>query len=877
MDVSSEKTKALRPEVHLDGDGGEMNARRALILLADDDGDLRADVKRLLGERYTVEAVADGQAALVAARARVPDLVLTGMLLPGLDGCDLLRELRSDPRTKTVPVIFLSAGDDEDSRVAGLEAGADDHLVKPFSARELLTRVQKSLELARGRRETEEQLRHAEERYRTLFNSIDEGFCVCEMLFDENGKPIDYRFLEVNAVFEKMTGLVQATGRTARELVPNLEKKWFEIYGRVVLTGEPARFRDGSEPMNRWFDVYAFRIRPSGDRKFAILFNDITERKKFEEERERFLAVGSDLQVITGTNGYFKWVSPAFERTLGWNLEEMISRPWTDFTHPDDVGKSVTETDSLFSGNETFAFENRYRHKDGSYRWFLWNAQPYLKENVIYGAAVDITERKRNEQALRESEERFAKAFNSSPLSVTLTSLKTGKLVEVNDTFLRLTGYSREEAIGRTTAELGLWSQPLDRATELAKVISAGHIRNSEYRFRMKDGTEIVGLLSAELLDIGGESCALTVIQDITERKKAEEKIRESEEKFRDLANSISQFAWMADAEGYIFWYNERWFEYTGTTLEEMRGWGWQSVHHPDEVGHVVDSFKHSIATGEPWEDTFPLRSKTGEYRWFLSRALPIRDEQGRIVRWFGTNTDVEELRRARKTAEEANRLKDEFLATVSHELRTPLTAIIGWTHLLRAERLDAAGAARALETVERNALAQKQLVEDLLDVSRIITGKLRLDLRPCDPASFIEAAIEAVRPTAEAKGVRLQKALDTGVGAVSGDAGRLQQVVWNLLSNAIRYTPRDGGVQVRLERVNSHVEIIVTDTGVGIPAEFLPHVFDRFRQADGSTTRAHGGLGLGLAIVRHLVELHGGTAEADSHGEGQGATFTVK
>ncbi len=292
MDVSSKKTKALRPGEHLDG-GSEMSARPALILLADDNADLRADVKRLLGGRYTVEAVADGQAALVAARARVPDLVLTGELMSGLNGFGLLRELRSDPRTKTVPMIFLSASDDEDSRVAGLEAGADDYLVKPFSARELLARVRTTLEMTRGRHETEEQLRASKERYRTLFESIDEGFCVCEMLFDENGKPVDYRFLEVNPVFEKMTGLEQAAGRTAGELVPNLEEKWFEIYGRVVLTGEPVRFENGSEVMNRWFDVSAFRVGQPENRKFAILFKDITERKNLEKERERFLAVGS--------------------------------------------------------------------------------------------------------------------------------------------------------------------------------------------------------------------------------------------------------------------------------------------------------------------------------------------------------------------------------------------------------------------------------------------------------------------------------------------------------------------------------------------------------------------------------------------------------
>jgi signal transduction histidine kinase/ActR/RegA family two-component response regulator len=228
------------------------------------------------------------------------------------------------------------------------------------------------------------------------------------------------------------------------------------------------------------------------------------------------------------------------------------------------------------------------------------------------------------------------------------------------------------------------------------------------------------------------------------------------------------------------------------------------------------------------------------------------------------------------RTAQEANRLKDEFLATVSHELRTPLTAILGWASMLRKTEFDRETARGALETIERNARAQNQIIEDLLDVSRIVTGKLRLDVRQVEPASFIDAAVESVRPAADAKGVRLTKSLDVGALSLSGDPARLQQVVWNLLSNAIKFTPRGGRVEIALGRADSNVEVVVSDTGQGIKPEFLPYVFDRFRQADSSTTRRHGGLGLGLAIVRHLVELHGGTVRAESEGEGRGSTFVV-
>ncbi len=261
-----------------------------------------------------------------------------------------------------------------------------------------------------------------------------------------------------------------------------------------------------------------------------------------------------------------------------------------------------------------------------------------------------------------------------------------------------------------------------------------------------------------------------------------------------------------------------------------------------------------------------------------LHAALRARRRQYEVRQHLLAQQRTEEERaRLLAQAEAANRTKDEFLATMSHELRTPMTAILGWAQLLRSHTLNADDFERALEIVERNAQAQNKLIDDLLDISRIITGKLRLDVRPVDLAGVVAAVVDALHPTAEAKAIRLQAVLDPRAGPVAGDADRLQQVVWNLLTNAIKFTPKDGRVQVRLERVDSHVEIVVSDSGTGIEAEFLPHVFDRFRQADGTSTRKHGGLGLGLSIVRQLVELHGGTVGVESGGAGQGTTFVVQ
>jgi PAS domain S-box-containing protein len=417
----------------------------------------------------------------------------------------------------------------------------------------------------------------------------------------------------------------------------------------------------------------------------------------------------------------------------------------------------------------------------------------------------------------------------------------------------------------------------------LASYRSAG-IRAAQSTLLRSRAGQVLGMISTHwrephepnerelrLLDVLARQAA-----DLIERKLAEKALRESEERFRTLADNMGQLAWICNQLGNVTWYNQRWLDYTGLTFEDMKGWGWSKLLHPDHLDRVVTLVKHAAETGEMWEDTFPLRDSDGSYRWFLSRAVPVRDEHGNIVCWFGTNTDIEDLKQARESAENANRVKDEFLATVSHELRTPLNAIMGWTHLLTRGNLDEKTSARGLETIARNASAQNQLISDLLDVSRIISGQLRSESGVVDLMRVIEAATETVRPAADAKGIVLHLKLEQGAGLISGDSMRLQQIVWNLLSNAVKFTPKGGQVTVRLKREYSSVVIVVSDTGEGIGVEFLPYIFDRFRQAESTTKRQHNGLGLGLAIVRHLVEAHGGTISASSEGRGKGATFTV-
>jgi PAS domain S-box-containing protein len=372
--------------------------------------------------------------------------------------------------------------------------------------------------------------------------------------------------------------------------------------------------------------------------------------------------------------------------------------------------------------------------------------------------------------------------------------------------------------------------------------------------------------------------------------------MRRNEELLSTMLRSIGEAVIAADSHGILTFINPVAQVLTGWTQEDAAGRPLETVFN------IVDK-DASPQSNEPEIDALhagdaarsgsylTLLTKDGTERLIDGNSAPIKDEAGKIIGVifvFRDSTERRQIERtredllrrekfARAEAEKANHLKDEFLATVSHELRTPLNAILGWTRLIRDDTLGKESVERALETIERSAKLQNQLIEDLMDVSRIISGNLRLDIRLIDLRPIIQAALEVVRPAADIKDIEIQTDLNLEGRQVYGDPNRMQQVVWNLLSNAVKFTPRGGRVMVRLEGVSSQARITISDTGKGISSTFLPHVFERFSQADGSTQRAHTGLGLGLAIVRHLIELQGGTVHAESGGEGQGATFTIE
>jgi PAS domain S-box-containing protein len=487
---------------------------------------------------------------------------------------------------------------------------------------------------------------------------------------------------------------------------------------------------------------------------------------------------------------------------------------------------------------------------------------------------------------LHVSEIRYRRLFEFARDGILILDAASRRITDVNPFMVELMGYSRDEFLGKELWEIGLFRDKDESQIAFRELQATGYIRYEDLPLQTKAGKQWNVEFISNVYQEDGQQVIQCNVRDISDRRRAED----AKFLMAAIVESSEDSIISIDFERHITTWNKGAERLYGYPADEALGKPLTMLTLPRDMEEVlsnIDKIRHG-KTVEPFETE--RRQKDGPHLHLAVVLSPVKDAAGRIIGVSTVARDITERKRAeaeraqlladaqaaQAEAERANRLKDEFLATLSHELRTPLTAIVGWSEMLGRSQLDPVTAQRAVEVIRRNARMQVQMIDDLLDVSRIVTGKLRMTVQPVDLGSVIIAAVEGVRPAAEAKGIRFQLQLDSPAGQVSGDPDRLQQVAWNLVSNAIKFTPKGGRVLVRLERVDSQVEIAVSDTGRGIAADFLPHVFDRFRQADATTTRVYGGLGLGLAIVRQLVELHGGTVRVESAGEGLGSTFTV-
>ncbi len=513
---------------------------------------------------------------------------------------------------------------------------------------------------------------------------------------------------------------------------------------------------------------------------------------------------------------------------------------------------------------------------------------------VANGVALGL-ERKRAEAELRESEERVRLLLDSTGEGIYGLDL-AGRCTFSNPACLRILGYDDpKDLLGRDMHTLVHHSHadgipfPLEEC-RIYRSYRAGVATHSDDEvFWRADGSRVpVEYRTAPVVRQGETIGAVVTFADITARKRAEEDRRESDERFRLMADSIPQLAWIARDDGQIVWYNQRWYDYTGRTPEEMQGWGWQAVHDPAEVVRVVTGYRAAIARGEPWEDTFPLRRHDGAMRWHLSRALPFRDERGAVVRWFGTNTDVTEqrqaeasLRDAKEAAEAASRSKSTFLANMSHELRTPLNAIIGYSEMLQEEAADVGRTQDVADLIKIHTAGKHLLglINDILDLSKIEAGRMDLYLETFDVAEMIDGVAETVQPLIRQKGNTLKLSCPEDLGTMRSDQTKVRQVLLNLLGNAGKFTER-GAITLEASRAEMDgrdwAVFRVSDTGIGMTPGQVARLFEDFTQADPSTTRKYGGTGLGLAISRRFCQMMGGDVVVESE-TGSGSTFTVR
>ncbi|HEU4766643.1 MAG TPA: PAS domain S-box protein [Pyrinomonadaceae bacterium] len=714
----------------------------------------------------------------------------------------------------------------------------------------------------------------------------------------------EFRYTTWNRAMERISGV-------EREEV--LGKCAFDIFSCLTETGEDRFYREALSGKSVVAENRPYLIPQSGRQGYfegyysprhdehgeviggVAIIRDITDRKLLEatalddHKRLAFHVENTPLAVIEWDNQFrvLRW-SPAAQKLFGWTSEEVLGKHFGDwqFVVLEDIEAVSRVGQRQNQGQEHHGISrNRNYTKLGSILHCEWyNSALYDEAGKLISVlslVLDVTVARRIEEALRKSETQYRLLFESNPQPMWVYDLTTLRFLAVNDTAVDHYGYTREEFLGMTIMDI----RSNEEAHKLCEYIAAGNPEldhAGEWQHRKKDGSVITVEITSNRVNFAGRAAEFVLANDVTERKKAEDALRISEDRYRDLVDNSHELICTHDLSGRVLSVNPWAARALGYPRESLIGINIRDGLLPEYRAHF-DDYLRTVKTEGTARGVMKVRTATGEVRlWEYYNTLRTEGVETPIVR--GMAHDVTERREALKRekearleAEAANRVKDEFLSTLSHELRTPLTAIMGWSDLLLHDEVEPHKRQQAIETIARNANSQCQLINDLLEVSRIITGKLRLEFVPCELQSVIQAAAESIRPTAEAKGIRLQLDIDWQAGSVFGDHERLQQIVWNLLSNGVKFTPSGGSVTVSLQRINSHVEIVVTDTGVGIKSDFLPHVFDRFRQADGSTTRNYGGLGLGLAIVRHLVELHGGTALAESAGDNQGSRFTVR
>ncbi len=786
---------------------------------------------------------------------------------------------------------------------------------------------QKRLEATQQESIRRERVLHAEvqaasAQLETVLASINDQFLVLDR---------EWRYVYVSDRVLDVVGKTreELLGKCIWELFPDtVDSQFYSEVHRAVAEQEIVQFEYFYPSWQRWFEN---RVYPCAA-GVSILVTDITDRKHAEAMLQR---TNQTLQTLLDAcpvaiaffnpQGIVKLWNRAAEQIFGWTAEEAIGRFMPTVPHRSQ--EFLASLQIVLDGQSLNGFEAQHQRKDGRMVDLeIWANLTHDAEGNpgCLGIAWDISERKQAEIALRTSEERY-RSLVATTTAVIWTTNAEGGFVCPQPSWEVYTGQRWEDYAGWGWLEMFhpadrdalnvRWRQALAERSFYEVEGRLWHAPSQQYRHIL---ARAVPLLNED----GSVREWIGMDTDIHDQKQAEEALRQSEARFQVLVSNmpgmVYRYAPCADGDETFTYVSSGCRELVELEPERIlqdKSSFFELIHSDD-----LPSFRESVAIAVEnsfvWQWEGRLITPSGNVKWIQGRSRPQPTEHGEV--WDGLFIDITDRKQAetereqllarekvaREEAETANRIKDEFLAVLSHELRSPLNPILGWSKLLQTQKLDEQKTQQALNTIERNAKLQTQLIEDLLDISRILRGKLVLNTSPVRLTSIIEAALETVRLAVETKGIHIQKVFSLDDDRVMGDAARLQQVVWNLLSNAVKFTQHGGTVEIHLspascrtasvenqsklienkqlkannqEPMAHYAQIQVKDSGKGISQKFLPYVFDYFRQEDGTTTRKFGGLGLGLAIVRHITELHGGTVYAESPGEGLGATFTVQ
>ncbi len=593
-----------------------------------------------------------------------------------------------------------------------------------------------------------------------------------------------------------------------------------------------------------------------------------------------FLTWGDQLACVYN-DAYSELLGNKHPWALGRPFEEVWPDIWND-VHP--FVQRALSGESVYLENLPLTMHRKGYDEEV---WFTFTYSPVRDDRgMVRGmccTCVETTQQVLTERRREEEFERLRDLFQQAPGMMAVLRGPRHVFELVNEAYIHLVGERRQIGMPVREALPELEGQGffelLDKVYATGKPY-VGRAVPITLR-RNEDGTldeRFVDFIYQPIRDERGNVSGIFLEgSDVTEAVRANMALRDSEERLRQLANTIPHLAWMANPDGYVHWYNDRWYEFTGTTLQGVEGWNWTNLFDAEDLSQMLVKWRHAISTGTPYDVTTSMRSATGERRTFYVTAAPLRDAAGKIVQWFGTNTDVTDIQRAQEELKAANRRKDDFLAMLAHELRNPLAPISTAAELLKLAGLDKDRIRQTGEVITRQVAHMTELVDDLLDVSRVTRGLIKLKEEVLDIENIIADAVEQVHSLIEAKHQYFVLDVPDRVLTVKGDRTRLTQVLTNILNNAAKYTPEYGNISLHLAPRGRQIDVTIRDDGIGIAPELLPHLFELFTQAERTPDRSQGGLGLGLALVRSLVELHGGTVSATSPGPGKGSEFTIR